>query len=423
MDFTEHDVEVLPTSNVAALKIAVCSETGIPTDQQRLLCRGTLLKDYQSIEDLGLREENVLNLIGFPRREDANLGPPADLSGGFPRSLISRRRRRLARSRRALSRSEQLEVVRQNLITIEDLLKTRTRIPSEPLLAFNFEQRQLHIGQWVDVKDTVDQWLEAQVIELRSEHYLAYVHYNGWPDHWDEWIQVSSPRIQPLRTHTVQPITASMSSPSPSVPPDSISLSEPHGDLDQYFMQSCALIEQVSSLMERHYALCTLLSIDQAEIRYFPARERFAELMRLRPSAASSQATGGSDSYSIEPYLDELSHPPASGMTVEQELNLLKIQLAPILDRTGRLMTDLASLLQHESRGSDDFASLNSSIIPGESDRAINSSSALQIPVMPGQHELNSTSPSRGSPGMDVHLLMPRGRSDERDDACWRQVS
>lgn len=24
---------------------------------------------------------------------------------------------------------------------------------------FNFSQRKLHIGQWVDVKDTIDQWV------------------------------------------------------------------------------------------------------------------------------------------------------------------------------------------------------------------------------------------------------------------------
>ena len=31
----------------------------------------------------------------------------------------------------------------------------------EVTVGFNFKKRQFHIGQWVDVKDTVDQWLEA----------------------------------------------------------------------------------------------------------------------------------------------------------------------------------------------------------------------------------------------------------------------
>jgi hypothetical protein len=51
----------------------------------------------------------------------------------------------------------------------------------------------LEVGQWVDVKDTIDQWLEAQVIRVRGNQ--AYVHYNGWGTRWDEWIDFSSPRI------------------------------------------------------------------------------------------------------------------------------------------------------------------------------------------------------------------------------------
>jgi len=43
------------------------------------------------------------------------------------------------------------------------------------------------------VKDTIDQWLEAQIIQVRNN--MVYVHYNGWGTRWDEWIEMSSPRI------------------------------------------------------------------------------------------------------------------------------------------------------------------------------------------------------------------------------------
>jgi len=70
---------------------------------------------------------------------------------------------------------------------------------------FNMLSRQFFIGQWVDVQDTVDQWLEAQVIGTRNttEGPQIYVHYNGWPDRWDEWIDNSSPRVLPLHTKTL----------------------------------------------------------------------------------------------------------------------------------------------------------------------------------------------------------------------------
>mmetsp|Transcript_34417 Transcript_34417/g.60331 ORF Transcript_34417/g.60331 Transcript_34417/m.60331 type:complete len:446 (-) Transcript_34417:4366-5703(-) len=433
MDFAEHEVEVAAEASVVTLKEVVFIATGIPADRQRLLIRGTLLKDSQYLEQLGLRDGDIVNLIANPRREEDELDAVSDLARwgveGLPSSLISRRRRRYAR-RRELSTSEQLEVIRQNLITLEDLLKIRTLSCADPQRAFDFDQRQLHVGQWVDVKDTVDQWLEAQVIDLRSENCLAFIHYNGWPEHWDEWIQVNSPRIQPLRTHTVQPLTSSMSSPLPSVPPDANGLSEPYTDLDQYLMQSCSLIEQVASLMERFYALNTLLSHDQVEPRMLPTRERLALFKPTRRfssslSAISSHATGGSESMMIEPCLDELSQNSPSHMTIEQELNLLSAQLAPILDRTGRLMTDLASVIGNASRQAEDFASVSSSLLTNESGFTVSSRQALQIPVMPGQHELSGLSPGVGSPEMDVHvhLLMSQRGEEERHDPCWRQVS
>jgi len=68
----------------------------------------------------------------------------------------------------------------------------------------------LRIGQWVDVKDTINQWvfhyfsnseylfkLEAQVINIRDNQ--AFIHYNGWGTRWDEWIDMNSPRIALFR--------------------------------------------------------------------------------------------------------------------------------------------------------------------------------------------------------------------------------
>lgn len=433
MDFVEYDVEVAPNASIEDFKQAVYTATGIPVDRQRLIRRGVLLKDSQNVQLIGLRDGDIINLVAYSRREEDEYTPASDLARlgleGIPNSMLSRRRRRYAR-RRDLSTGEQLEAIKQNIFTLEDLLKTRTR-SSSALRAFDFERRQLHIGQWVDVKDTVDQWLEAQVISLQAEPSLAFIHYNGWPEHWDEWIQVDSPRIQPFRTHTVQPLTALMSSPLPVVPPDADGLIEPFPDIDQYLMQSCALIEQVSNLMEQYYTLKTLLSHDRAESRTLPTRERLAQFNRAHRSgcsesvALSSHATGGSEGLSIDPCLDELPTPQSNYITTEQELAMLITQLAPILDRAGRLMTDLASLLGNPGRQAEDFASVSSSLLTNESGLSANSRQALQIPVMPGQHELNSLAPGYRSSEMDVHLhlLMPQGGEEERHDPCWRQVS
>lgn len=42
------------------------------------------------------------------------------------------------------------------------------------------ESRMFFVGQWVDVKDTVSQWLEATVMAVDLIEQRVFVHYNGW---------------------------------------------------------------------------------------------------------------------------------------------------------------------------------------------------------------------------------------------------
>ena len=42
------------------------------------------------------------------------------------------------------------------------------------------EGRMFFVGQWVDVKDTVSQWLEATVMVVDLIEQRVFVHYNGW---------------------------------------------------------------------------------------------------------------------------------------------------------------------------------------------------------------------------------------------------
>ena len=121
----------------------------------------------------------------------------------FPNSYLTNRRSR-EQPRRALELPEKLEALRQNLTTI-DLISKQSRAFPKYL--------------WVDVKDTVDQWLEAQVVEVSASQ--AYVHYNGWPCRWDEWIDLNSTRIQYFRTYTQQSLSAPMHSPYLITPVDS----------------------------------------------------------------------------------------------------------------------------------------------------------------------------------------------------------
>lgn len=78
-----------------------------------------------------------------------------------------------------------------------------------PLKFIDFENRTFTIGQWIDVKDTVDQWLEAEVINLRhrevdgEDKLEIKVKYIGWEDYWNEWLPSNSARIMPFRYYTL----------------------------------------------------------------------------------------------------------------------------------------------------------------------------------------------------------------------------
>ena len=85
---------------------------------------------------------------------------------------------------------------------------------------FDLNKRILAKGQWVDVKDTVDQWLDAQVIEVSEDNRMVKIHYNHWSTRWDEWIETKSPRIMPFRYHTRQSIITHYHSPFPNKKPD-----------------------------------------------------------------------------------------------------------------------------------------------------------------------------------------------------------
>ena len=48
--------------------------------------------------------------------------------------------------------------------------------------------RRFFVGELVDALDTVHKWLEATVVAVNGS--FVYIHYNGWPRQWDEWLHV-----------------------------------------------------------------------------------------------------------------------------------------------------------------------------------------------------------------------------------------
>lgn len=112
-----------------------------------------------------------------------------------------------------INQPEAMEVLEQSKYTIELLLSSLNKNPEETNEPFVFRHRKLEIGSWVDVKDAVGEWYEAQVLNTNGDYVL--VQYNGWNERWNEWIKASSSRIMPFRSQTVQNTYSLYMSPFP----------------------------------------------------------------------------------------------------------------------------------------------------------------------------------------------------------------
>ena len=131
------------------------------------------------------------------------------------------------------------ETIAQNLLEVENIIdfgnynefKEKNNEENEKIKkeedeemfdmnCFDLNKRILYKGQWVDVKDTVEQWLDAQVIEVSDDNKMVKIHYNHWSTRWDEWIDTNSPRIMPFRYHTRQITLTNYNSPFPNKKPD-----------------------------------------------------------------------------------------------------------------------------------------------------------------------------------------------------------
>ena len=131
-----------------------------------------------------------------------------------------------------INRDEIIETITQNLIGVKNMIdfgnynefkeikEGNVTQKEYDMNCFDLDKRILMKGQWVDVKDTIDKWLEAQVIEISEDKKKVKIHYNHWGNRWDEWINTNSPRIMPFRYHTRQNSLSNYNSPSPNQKPD-----------------------------------------------------------------------------------------------------------------------------------------------------------------------------------------------------------
>ena len=127
--------------------------------------------------------------------------------------------------RPSINSGQMKETILQNLIQVKNMIEfgnyndfkeNNNGNKEYDMNCFNLDKRILEKGQWIDVKDTVNKWLEAQVMEVSEDKKKVKIHYNNWGDKWDEWINTNSQRIMPFRYHTRQMSLTNYNSPFPN---------------------------------------------------------------------------------------------------------------------------------------------------------------------------------------------------------------
>ncbi|POM71421.1 Ubiquitin family protein [Phytophthora palmivora] len=345
LDERVFDVEATSSMMVADFRAKVALATAVPAPRQRLIYRGKLLKDGAALAAYDLQDGHTVHLVAKPpatasttqtvedeparvRRRDGPAWNLANLRSALRRTETSATpsNQPLPMLREILdemSESPQdvadgmglgraepavdLEPITQGILTMRTVLSTAAMEATSPVRR---GPRQFFVGQWLDVKDTVNQWLEATVLAVADGKVL--VHYHGWPTRWDEWIDVDSARIAAFRTRTLHRQNMQRLSP---IPTTRVPSAPRVGDDDVRRM-----VVDVRNLMRE----------------MMPHIDRLADLcqeeLTREVAAEATDATRDSD-------VSEVSH-----------------LVAPLFDRFGRLLVDSAGyldpLLRPELRGS-----------------------------------------------------------------------
>ena len=357
----EININIRKNATLAELKEKINQLLNAPLANQRLIYQGKILQNNtEKIKHYKIANESVLHLVmrkvtlsddtnqnnntnnninninHIQSNEENNSEHSAGTNNtglGFIR-LNHNTTRRLQRKNMHFDPSDCIETLYQNILVINHLLKLRNNFTisnffqNKTIIPFNLAKKKFEVGEWVDVKDTTDNWLEGQIINKRTMNNKVQflIHYSGWGGRWDEWIDQSSPRLSYFRTYTLQSIQSVLLSPNPTLVSDGNITNNEYNqkrpvDLFFYFNKISNIINEINKIIEK------------------------MNTYKKRDNINNEEKDDIKEHKDKEGYLNMNNFIPFSF----NELEIIQItsQMIPILDRCGRLMSDLSLLLSH----------------------------------------------------------------------------
>lgn len=344
---------------VNELKARVKQSTAIPEDRQRLIYRGHVLKNECPIHDYKIEHGHTIHMVAKPpdyeelqsRVQESTQAANSSTASTRPASLGSSLSSFLALSAlmdssvngstapATVNRPEEprapnhsLEALRQCLLTMNTLLISN-QVTQETGNIMSLHK--YYIGQWLDVKDTINQWLEATVLDINEAERKIYIQYNGWPVRWNEWLPFDSPRIALFRTKTANSTTSS-ACPEPAHVLATAPITG-RDDVRVIFPELLSMMRQLEPL------LLAANNISSQSLEESPQGYDFTPSVQTLPNSAHSypwphRAPPSSNSNNE----DETNHPSQYQLALVNAAT----QLTPLFDRFGRVLIDFSNHLK-----------------------------------------------------------------------------
>jgi len=203
MDEKKFNISIDKESLVKDLKEKIQTESLVPANRQRLISKGKLLDDDKKLSSYSIKDQDVIHFIARLNNDTSNNNNTNlnDMDIQRENDLLLRDRHRergnlnlfpfLAPMRRRVVSEvisnndigDNLTCIMQNNCTLSQMISNKTLQNNYslehfsgqnesklnfPLEFIDFERREFTLGQWVDVKDTVNLWLEAKVVDLKE---------------------------------------------------------------------------------------------------------------------------------------------------------------------------------------------------------------------------------------------------------------
>lgn len=230
IDKKTHNLVVFESCKVSELKNEIAKTLFIEEHFQTLIFKNKRLSNEQLLKQTGIKNNSKIYLVASCLDEQIpHRNRDSEIISNILKNLAETASTRVEMKLKNLQKrtfgfslleKESKEVIHQNLTTIFQLNSCRQESINssekelEHKLPYLLENREFKLGQWIDVKDSTDQWTEAEIIELGKTN--IKIRYNGRETRWDESIDKASPRIAPFKSHTVQSSTTYYLSPVPT---------------------------------------------------------------------------------------------------------------------------------------------------------------------------------------------------------------